>query len=79
MTDAAEPRRAYEVDYVQKAAQITIDRVLHDIALRKWCVEQARGCELTHEEIYKFVTESAVEFLEDLGYIIPEAKPDTPS
>ena len=79
MTDAPEPKRAYQMDAVSRAADITIEKILRDVTLRKWCIEQAAGCDLTHEEIYKFVTQSSVEFLEGLGYVVksPDESPSS--
>ena len=70
MTDTPEPKRAYQMDAVSRAADITIEKILRDVQLRKWAVETAKASGMDHEAIYKFVTQSSVEFLEGLGYVV---------
>jgi hypothetical protein len=83
MNEAPEPKRAYQLNEVQQAAKITIERVLSDVSLRKWCVEQSiadqSNAGMSPSEIYEFVTQSSVEFLEGLGYVVKSPDESPPS
>lgn len=54
--DAREQSRAYQIVQQEEMATAIVTRLMVDINLRKWCVEQAIAGKVTPESVHAFIT-----------------------